>query len=232
MVYKKSSQGKILSANEMKVFDDWAINNLGIPGMILMENAGREVAEYIYKNYFTKKSSYEQVTIFCGLGNNGGDGLVAARHLLIRGVKVRVYIVGGVSGLSADAELNFRILRKIGMVVTPILTEKEIGKIKLGKKDIVIDGIFGIGLNREIDGINKEIIDHINLVAAPVISIDVPSGLNANSGDDWGTCIKASTTITFSFLKKGFFLKRGKEVSGKVEVVDIGAFKKKYKVVE
>ncbi|MFH1715674.1 MAG: NAD(P)H-hydrate epimerase [Elusimicrobiota bacterium] len=218
---------KILTANEMRIFDDWAINSIGIPGIILMENAGRAVADEVYNSYFAKKSGYSQVDVFCGMGNNGGDGLVAARHLLIRDIKVKVYVVGGISGLSADSELNFRILRKIGAVVTPILTEKDLSRVKLGKKDVIVDALFGIGLNRDIYGIHKDTIEFMNSAKFPIISVDVPSGLNANTGEDWGACIHAKKTVTFSFPKRGFQVKSGKEAVGKVIIADIGSFKKK-----
>jgi ADP-dependent NAD(P)H-hydrate dehydratase / NAD(P)H-hydrate epimerase len=211
-----------VTANEMRLFDEWATNSIGIPSMLLMENAGKNVADEIYNIFFAKKKTYTQVDIFCGTGDNGGDGLVIARHLFIKGVKVKVFIIGGISALSPDAELNFRILRKIGVMVSPILSEKDIMKIRLGKKDVIIDAVLGIGLNREVSDVQKDIIDFINKTKMPVISVDIPSGLNATTGEEWGACVKATRTITFVFPKKGFFLRKGKEVTGKLSVVDIG----------
>ncbi len=151
---------------------------------------------------------------------------------MIKDIKVRVFLIGGVSGLTADAELNFRILRNIGLLIVPILTEKDLSKVKIGNSTVVVDALFGIGLNRELYGIHKEVIEFMNVTKAPVVSIDVPSGFNANTGDDWGTCVKAKKTITFTFPKKGFYQKRAKGVIGEIITVDIGAFKKKLKLKE
>lgn len=216
-----------VTANEMRLFDEWATNFIGIPGILLMENAGREVAEQVYNTFFTKKKSYDTVNIFCGTGNNGGDGMVVARHLLIKNVKVKVYIVGGVSSLSADSELNFRILRKMGMLVYPLLSEKDVAKVRYGKKDIIVDAIFGIGLNKEMGSVQRDMIESINASNLPVISVDIPSGLNANTGEDWGAAIHATRTITFVYPKRAFFTKKGKELTGNLVVTDIGIVKKK-----
>ena len=173
MVYKNS-----FTVDDCKQFYEWATEVLGIPSIILMENAGRAVADEIYKNYFTeKKGFFNSVTFFCGIGNNGGDGLVAARHLFVKGVDVKVYIIGGVSGFTMDTELNFRILRKLGVNAFPLLSEKDLSKAKILEHSLIVDAIFGTGVDRDIIGFERKVIDKINKAKKEVVSIDVPSGL-------------------------------------------------------
>jgi NAD(P)H-hydrate epimerase len=217
MVYKNS-----FTAEDCKQFHEWATEVLGIPSIILMENAGRAVADEIYKNYFAEKKGFNSVTFFCGIGNNGGDGLVAARHLFIRGVDVKVYIIGGVSGFSIDTELNFRILRKLGINAFPLLSEKDLSKAKILEHSLLVDAIFGTGVDRDIIGFERKVIDKINKAKKEVVSIDVPSGLNIDEGTDWGVCIKANRTITMIAPKKAFEMEEVQEFIGELDVVDIG----------
>ena len=217
MVYKNS-----FTVEDCKQFHEWATEVLGIPSIILMENAGKAVADEIYKHYFEDKKGFNSVTFFCGIGNNGGDGLVAARHLFIRGIDVKVYIIGGVSGFSIDTELNFRILRKLGVNAFPLLSEKDLSKVKILDHSLLVDAIFGTGVDRDIIGFERKVIDKINKSKKEVVSIDVPSGLNIDDGTDWGVCIKANRTITMIAPKKAFEMEEVQETVGDVEVVDIG----------
>jgi NAD(P)H-hydrate epimerase len=217
VVYKNT-----FTIDDCKEFDEWAIEVVGIPSIILMENAGHAVADEIYKSYFSEKGTYNSVTFFCGVGHNGGDGLVAARHLFVKGVNVKVYIVGGVSGFSIDTELNFRILRKLGVYAFPLLSDKDLSKAKIPENSLIVDAIFGTGIDRDIIGFERKVIDRINKEENEVVSIDSPSGFNLDDGSDWGICVKANKTITFVATKKAFEMETSQDIIGDVEVVDIG----------
>lgn len=210
------------TVDDCKQFHEWATEVLGIPSIILMENAGRSVADEIYERYFKNKSLFNSITFFCGVGNNGGDGLVAARHLFIKGINVKVYIVGGVSQFSIDTELNFRILRKLGVNAFPLLSEKDLSKVKILDNTLVVDAIFGTGINRDIIGFERKVIDKINKSKKDVVSIDVPSGFNIDDGNDWGCAIKSKLTISILTSKKAFDFEKSKDVCGEIKIVSIG----------
>ncbi len=211
----------LITLEEYIQFNDWATENIGMPSIILMENTGRSVAEEIKKRYFdVEEKKYDSIIFFCGVGNNGGQGLVAARHLAMNGIKVFVYIVGGVSNFSIDTELNFRILRKIGVDICPLLSEKELSKIKISDRTLIVDAIFGIDTEGDIVGFERKVIDKINKTKQEVVSIDIPSGLNYI--DNFGVVVKSSLTITILAYKKIFEEERSKDCLGDVVVVDMG----------
>ncbi len=210
------------TSEDCKQFDHWATEIIGIPSIVLMENAGSAVANEIYNTYFSTKTEYDGVFFFCGTGNNGGDGLVAARHLFVKGVEVEVYIVGGVSNFTIDTELNFRILRKLGVEAYPLLSEKDLMKVKIPEKFLLVDAIFGTGINRDIIGLERKAIDKINKAKKTIISLDAPSGLNVNDGSEWGVCVKANHTISIASYKKAFELDETKTLTGEISTVDIG----------
>ena len=211
-----------LTVEDVKGFDEWAVDIIGMPSIILMENAGKSVADEIYSTYFSKDKGYEGVTFFCGTGNNGGDGLVAARHLFVKGVNVNVFIVGGVSNFGTDTELNFRILRKIGVNAFPLLADRDLAKVKIPENHIVVDAIFGVGVNRPIIGFHRRAIDKLNALKNMIISIDIPSGFNADNGNNWGACVKANRTITMIGPKKGFEADNAFDFTGKIVVSELG----------
>jgi NAD(P)H-hydrate epimerase len=206
---------KIVSVGEMQEIDQKAIQEIGIPSLILMENAGRCVAD-IAMEMLGSARSHKKVAIFCGTGNNGGDGFVAARHLFNKGVKVSVYLIGKKSALKDDPKINASILENIGVKIKEISGPVDIDG------DLIIDAIFGIGLKGEVKELAGSIITSINKKAAPVISVDVPSGLDADTGKVLAVAIKADTTVTMQFPKKGFYLNSGPEYTGRVVVTDIG----------
>lgn len=208
---------KILTASQMKRLDQWAIKEAGIPALCLMENAGRVVALETVKAL--KRVKGRRVCVVCGAGNNGGDGFVAARHLLNHGAAVAVLFAGGTSKLGPEARVNFRALQRLNI---PIRVFDARGRRELAKADVIIDALFGIGLSREITGILREIIDAVNASSAHVLAVDIPSGLDATTGKIWGACVKADTTVTLACPKKGLFAGHGPECSGKIVVADIG----------
>jgi len=215
---------KKLSVQQIQAVDRLAIDVYGVPSLVLMENAGRCVAQEVLA--FLKYKPRPSVCVVCGIGNNAGDGFVVARHLLNHNVKVKIYLVGKASHLKQDAAVNHSILKKSGYPI------KEIQKVTPGfardiqRCDCVVDAIFGVGLSREVKDPFKAVIDRVNQAARAVIAVDVPSGLNATTGEVAGTCIKAKKTVTFIFAKQGFYKKKGPACAGKVVVVDIGVPKK------
>jgi NAD(P)H-hydrate epimerase len=206
-----------ISIAEAQAFDRYAQEKLGIPSIILMENAGRSVAEEALKMLRGKK----KVAVICGVGNNGGDGLVAARHLLNAGVKVNVYIIGKISKLKADPKTNFKILKKMKQ---GIISSRKPETKRLGFQgyDLIIDALFGIGLKSEVREPYALVIDLINKAGRPILSVDAPSGLDADSGKVLGVAVKAKRTVTFVASKKGFSKAAGPKYCGKIVVKDIG----------
>jgi len=213
---------KVATAEEMQELDRKAIETYRIPGIVLMENAGRGAAEVI-SNFFPEIHK-KKVAIIAGKGNNGGDGFVIARYLLNQGICVRVYLLTDPKGLRGDAETNFSIFHRIKGEVVSVPSSKDYIKVKrdLEKFDILVDGIFGTGLDAEVRGYYREVIDHLNTLQRPIVAIDIPSGLDADTGKPLGTAIRASLTITFGLPKIGHLIPPGLDYVGKVKVIDIG----------
>lgn len=219
--------GKITVSQAQK-FDQDAQETLGVPSLILMENAGRSVAEVALKMIGKNK----KVVIVCGVGNNGGDGFVAARHLINAGKKVAIYIVGDLGKLKNDPKINLSILRKMNLRVprlkasVPFVnaegTENFILRFPglLSKVDLIIDAVFGIGIRSQVRSREARVIEAMNKSGKPILAVDVPSGLNADTGQPLGIAVKAKKTVTFVASKKGFA--KAKRYCGKIVVRDIG----------
>lgn len=198
----------------MQELDRIAIEDRGVPSIALMENAGRAVSEIALaelKNIKNKKTA-----IFCGSGNNGGDGLVAARHLFNRGVDVSVYLIGRRSNLKNDPKINAEALDNIGVEI------REISAPVSMDHGLIIDAIFGIGLKGEVKEPAMSIISDLNKRSIAIISVDAPSGLDADTGEILGVAMKAGITVTLQFPKQGFYKNKGPEYAGKIITVDIG----------
>lgn len=213
---------KVATSQEMRDIDKYAIEKLGIPGVVLMENAGLKVFAYVKK--MLGKVENKTIKIFCGKGNNGGDGYVAARHLLNHGANVEVYLLGEKKSVSGDAEINLNILLNMGIGVKEILTENDVIEINNDIKqcDLIIDAIFGTGIRGEIQGPARSLINNINHSGKPVLSIDIPSGIQGDTGKICGVCVKASATVSFALPKLGLLLYPGAEFVGKLIIADIG----------
>lgn len=213
---------KALTAREIQKLDEMAIKEIGIPSIALMENAGRAVAMEVFQQL--KKFSQKYVSIVCGLGNNAGDGFVCARHLINHNVQKKIFLIGKPDHLKDDAAINYRILRNLKVPIHSIesVASSKILDDDFKKSKIIVDAIFGVGLNREILNPFRSVIEKINSTKAHVISVDVPSGLDATTGKIYGVCVRAKTTVTFSFSKKGFFIDQGPRHVGKIVVADIG----------
>ena len=200
-----------------------AIEEYKIPGLILMENAGRNVAEEVLK--MTDDPQRTKVAILCGKGNNGGDGYVVARHLHNHHVPVDVFLVANISDIlkDGDAGTNLQILLPMKIPIREILGITEIASVlkELGSYDIIIDALFGTGLSGEVRQPFKTLIEGVNNLNKPIVSVDIPSGLDCNNGNILGAAMKATKTVTFAASKRGFYLGNGPVHTGKIIITDI-----------
>lgn len=201
----------------MKAMDERAITRFGIPALCLMENAGRASADEAVR--MLRRSRNRQVLVLCGAGNNGGDGFVAARHLLNKGCVPVVLFVGAAASMKGPAAVNHAALRRLKVC---ILRPSARVLSSLEQYDLVIDAFYGIGLNRDLGGLCRRVVEAVNAAGVPVLALDVPSGLDATTGRVCGACIKAKRTVTFAFAKKGLFTADGPRHAGRVLVRDIG----------
>lgn len=214
--YSPDKKCVVMSRDEVRAFDSWAINTLGIPGMVLMENAGRSCAELIKDKLKVVAgpkacppySLGRRVCIFCGTGNNGGDGYVIARHLINSGFKVVVVVCGDRNKIKGDARLNLDILERLGQRIEQLnLGAGDIGG-QVGAfaadADMLVDSLFGTGLSGQLSGEYRQLIESINAQNCPILAVDIPSGLDCDTGQPLGAAIRASYTVTFVAVKKGF----------------------------
>lgn len=213
---------RLLSADEMRAMDRTAIDHYGLSGLILMENAGRGAAEY-FSRFFAELFP-GPVSIFCGKGNNGGDGYVIARHLENKGWKIRVVVLAPRQDISGDARTNLEILHRGGTDVSYAPDQESLAAILSGQtaSRLIIDAIFGNGLSSDICGHLAEVIDWINASGLPVAAVDMPSGINADSGAVMGRSVRADCSATFAFPKVGQMLYPAVSFGGEVTTIDIG----------
>ncbi len=204
-----------ITGTEAKAADRYAMDVLGMASLALMETASRKVADYVIKHYPEKKT---RITVLCGTGNNGADGVCAARMLLAEGYQPNVYLAGKTEKASWELLYQLFHYQQAGGTVT-IYDES----IALPEEDILIDGIFGIGLHREIAGIYRTLIQEANRHRHVfTLAIDAPSGINTDTGVLMGCGIAADLTITFGRNKTGLVSGEGRAYAGKVQVEDIG----------
>ena len=274
--YKKDSDVRIMTRDQVRGFDAFAINTLGIAGVVLMENAARSCAEMIIEklDVRSQKSEAENanpsfraptvreagnynitsgksgnkplVLIFCGTGNNGGDGFVIARHLSNNNIGVRVIVCGSRDKIKGDALANLTILENIGQEITYIDLEKIaqasplVNKIStetaqecchceaislselIGDADFIVDALLGTGLAGQVKDSCKKIIESINSAGCPVLAVDIPSGLDCDTGRPLGAAVQADYTVTFVAVKKGFTNPESAKYTGRVFVASIG----------
>lgn len=209
---------RVVTASQMQNIDRRTIEQYGIPGLELMERAGLGVVRTIEEmlvNVADKK-----VVIFCGRGNNGGDGFVIARRLFQRGAQVEPYLLGQEKDIKGDAWVNLERVLGLGLEVKSI-TEREQMASSLDA-DLIVDAIFGTGIKGAVKGLAAEVIELINNAEALVVAVDVPSGLNTDTGAVEGPCVQAEVTVTMALPKRGLLLSPGREYAGRLEVVDIG----------
>ena len=205
-----------ISCAEMKAMDAYAINEVGIPSIVLMENAALGVIENI------DLDTLDSFTIVCAPGNNGGDGLAIARHLLVKNKKVDLFIIGDLDKATTDFQINLNILKNMKADFTSLTDATGLDKLNsaLSNNELTIDAIFGIGLDRPVTGLFYEVIERINQASKNTLAVDIPSGLDGDSGKVLGLAIQAQQTICFHLLKKGLVNKE--HYTGEISVVAIG----------
>jgi len=210
----------VANTHQMRECDRVTIHDIGLPGMVLMENASRAVAESA-SEMLDGNVSGSRIIVFCGKGNNGGDGFAVARYLQNAGAELTLYLLGSKISLSGDAKLNCQLFQKLGGKVTEV---KSMENLPLPDFDcnLIIDGLLGTGFKGKTRELYAAAIQQINQINAPVLSIDIPSGVDGNTGQTAGEAVLANRTVTFGLLKRGLMLSPGKELSGQAIVTDIG----------
>jgi NAD(P)H-hydrate epimerase len=223
--YSPDKKFVVMTRDEVRKVDSWAINTIGVPGVVLMENAGRSCAELIKEKL--KDVANPKVCMFCGTGNNGGDGYVIARHLLNSGFEVVVVICGDRGKVKGDAKINLDILERLGRPIEQLkLGDGDVSaqiKSFAAGADMIVDGLFGTGLSGQLSDEYKQLIEAINSSNCPILAIDIPSGLDCDSGQPLGAAIRADYTVTFVAVKKGFASGSGAQYTGEIFVASIGA---------
>jgi len=215
--------GKPLTCDEIRALDRVAIETLGVPGIVLMENAGRGAAEYIYS--VLGEPAGARVLILCGPGNNGGDGFVIARHLHNAGVTVHVALAAPPGKIRGDAATNLNILHRLGL--TPVAAYEpeglEVVRRCVDQADVIVDALLGTGSTGSPRGVMATLIELANgAPRAQRVAIDVPTGLDADNGAVYEPCFRATATVTMLAPKVGFETAAGRAVAGEVVVVSIG----------
>ena len=213
----------IVNAAEMKSYDKYTIDEIGIPSLLLMERAALETVQVI-RPYLKKET---KAAIFAGTGNNGGDALAVGRILSQMGVNCFFYLTGDREKVSNETKKQMEILQKLGLSIHDNFEKAEY--------DIVIDGLFGIGLTRPVGGKYEEvvrIINHLKEKKAVIVSVDIPSGICADTGKVLGCAVKADITVTFEYAKAGHYFYPGREYTGKLFVQSIGITEKGRELLE
>lgn len=217
VVYRGITSPEAIGRAAMREAERRAIEDLGIPSIILMENAAQAVVREV--------EDYASFAVVCGTGNNGGDGLAIARHLCLLGRDVRVYMIGDVEQGGPDFQTNFQILSRMAPEVLFPLDEVDPKMYEgfihaLQGCETCIDAIFGTGLTRPVEGMHRRAIEAIDKYAFHVVSVDVPSGLDTDTGTELGVAVRAHKTVTFHRMK--LCLDKAPQFSGDVTVACIG----------
>jgi len=226
-LFKKRNKMFLVTAQQMQEIDKESIDSFGIPGNVLMENAGRGSYYFFCKKF--QNSETKKIAVLAGRGNNGGDGFVIARYLMEKGAAVTCFLLSSKRKVKGDAKLNMDLAVKLcnrstasNIVEIPDTAAFQKYKQSILHHDIFIDSILGTGLNSNVRGFFKDIIELLNASSKPVFSVDIPSGLHSDTGRPLGTAVKADATATFAFAKAGHFLYPGNIHTGELKIIDIG----------
>ncbi|NLW35248.1 bifunctional ADP-dependent NAD(P)H-hydrate dehydratase/NAD(P)H-hydrate epimerase [Syntrophorhabdus aromaticivorans] len=208
----------VLTPERMAKYDAYAIQTWGIPSAVLMENAGRNTYRLMKERYL---SGRERLVIFCGKGNNGGDGFVVGRYALLDGFAVTLFLLGRTVDLKGDAALNMGLYRSLGGTIVECIDGSSGIAQSISDGDIIIDAIFGTGLSKPVQGIEREAIEQINGSGKTVIAVDIPSGIDGRTGRPLGSAVRAAHTFTYGYPKIGQLLCPGAYHAGRLTVIDI-----------
>ncbi len=218
-----------LTREQVRAVDAYAIETLGIPGALLMENAGRcatdRIEEALAEKGLAGKGNL-QITVLCGKGNNGGDGFVIARHLVHRGYAVTINLTCDSDDLSGDAATNHKIAARMNIPMVRIDDAAALPEASTRWREcaVVVDALLGTGVKGAARDPYATIIQHVNAIEGPmIVAVDVPSGLDVDTGSAEGPAIQADLTVTFVAMKTGYAQPSAKEYLGRVVVADIGA---------
>ena len=211
-----------LSRDEVRRIDRCAIETVGVPGAVLMENAGRNASDAIER--LLGGAGGTSVAVVAGAGNNGGDGYVIARHLAMRGARVATFLVSPSGKIRGDARINLDVIRALGHEIHELATSAELPDLagKLRTFELVVDAVGGTGIRGQLRGDLARAVEQINAAGVPVVAVDIPSGLDCDTGRATGPVVRAAMTVTFVARKKGFDAPGADAYTGEVLVVDIG----------
>src|SRR5581483_8926500 len=209
----------IVTAAEMRALDRETIDVVGVPGVVLMDAAGRGVADVI-----ARLGAGDAVVVFAGAGNNGGDGYVAARYLRNRGFGVDVIRCAPLDKIRGDARVHYDACARSGVPIHDGHDAASLARAvsDLARAEIVVDALFGTGLDRPVEGHLAGAIEHVNALDGLKVAVDLPSGLDSDRGVPLGVCVRADHTVTFAYPKRGLVVAPGFTYAGEVHVVDIG----------
>lgn len=213
---------KLVTAKEMKALDVKAQNDYAMPGILLMDNAAQAVAEAVHEALTALEG--ERVVIFCGGGNNGGDGLGAARWLQSYGVSVRAFVVGAaLDAVQGDAAMELAMFTKAGGRVEALSTEDDwvLAELAASKADVLVDALLGTGFHGELEGDVLRACELLNKSEKYILAVDVPTGVNADNGAVSENAVRADHTVTMALVKTGLLLYPGREYCGDIELADI-----------
>ena len=205
---------KLTTAAQMREMDRRTMEDYGVPSIVLMENAALRVVDVIAERYGPLKG--KRIAVVCGKGNNGGDGLAIARHLATRfGAAVFVHLAADPSDFAGDAAANYKMAQAFGL-------EMRLFPDLYRSIDLIVDALLGTGIKGGVEGELAGTISAMNDEGCPIVSVDVPSGLNVDTGEEGGACVKAALTVTFALPKLGLMVYPGAEYAGELVVADIG----------
>ena len=214
----------VATRDEIRAFDRYAIEALGVPGVVLMENAGRQIAD-VARAMLAERAK-PRVVILAGPGNNGGDGFVVARHLAMAGIRAEVALLAPREKIVGDADTNLRVLEAVGPSVRVLAgaARAMLGELRpmLAEADLVVDGLLGTGTRGEIREPYASAIGAVNDARRPVLAIDIPSGLDPDTGEPLGPTVRATKTVTMAAVKVGFRKPGAEQYTGEVILADIG----------
>jgi hydroxyethylthiazole kinase-like uncharacterized protein yjeF len=210
---------KIATAQQIKNIDRRCIRDFGIPGTVLMENAASAVMAEMER--FFDGLGHLKVGIICGKGNNGGDGLALARRLSIRGVPVRVALLAPFSSVTGEAKINLSVLRKMDVEIVQNAAARSLADI-IAWSDVLVDAIFGAGLSSPLKGVYAQAVNMMNASGRHIVAVDIPTGIDADTGATMNIAVEADLTVTMALLKRGLVLFPGARYAGTIRVADIG----------